>query len=180
MTPTINGIVTMQSYDALTGEILDSYGPEYNQIVDEGVEALWKRVSIFNSVSAYTMLHELHAGTDIGPAGEGWTTSNPQPADRDFTAANQTLLFSFTDVTFLTPTDDLFVVEANLVGQEYFDGTGSLDASFDINSMTLRFPGNVVFAFKRFPTRTLSRGVNLLVKWRFTVQNKDEYCEALV
>lgn len=173
MKPYVKGTVCITMTDIETGEVVDSYGPSENMVVDIGVHTMWKRASMFDELNQM-QFHTLHLGDDLGDA--RWGIFNPEPPSRKFTKINQNVTYVIPKTTFEYPTDEVLRATAYINGSEFMEANYPAEVDYRFTSMTLRFNNGEVFAFKRFPIRSISRFVHVTIDWRFSIVNAEEWC----
>lgn len=176
MMPYVKGEVRITMTDINTGEVVDSYGPSENMVVDIGVSTMWKRASMLDELNQF-QLHTLHLGDDLGD--DRWGIFNPEPPSRMFDQTNQNITYVIPETTYEYPTDEVLRATAYINGSELMEDNWPLEVDYRFTSMTLRFNNGEVFAFKRFPIRSISRHVHVTFDWRFTIVNAEEWCSIL-
>lgn len=176
MKPYVRGVVTITTTDAKTGEIIDQYGPADNMVVDIGVATMWKRVSTLDETNQH-QLQTLHLGDDLG-TDPRWNIFNPEPPARAFnqTTQNVTHVIDPLKIEFDYPIDEILRVKCYLDGTTFMDDYFPGEVDYRFTSMTLRFNSGEVFAYKRFPIRSISRHVHVTFDWRFKIVNSEEWC----
>lgn len=160
--------------DRKTGDIVDDYGPHDNMVVDTGINTMWLRLSNDDNSEQY-LLDSIHLGSDYGDP-ERWSIFNPEPPSRGFTSDNQTVTHVLSP-QFDFPSDEVIKVFSVVDGQEMMNSHFPDQISYDFSSATLRFNNQEVFAFKRFPIRSISRSVIAEFDWRFRIINAEEWCD---
>lgn len=178
MKPYTKGIVTITTTDAITGEVVDSFGPSENMVTDSGIATMWRRVSTLDETNQY-QLNTLMLGDDHGVDDAGrWGIFNPEPPSRGFTKDNQNVTHTIlpSKVEYDYPTDDVLRVRTYINGSVFMDDYYPAEVDYTFTSMTLRFNNDDIFAFKRFPIRSISRHVHVTIDWRFIMINANEWC----
>lgn len=175
MKPYVKGVVTMTTTDAVTGKVIDVYVDD-NMVVDIGVYNMWRRGSTLDETNQL-QLNTIHFGSDYGPEPR-WGIFNPEPPSRKFIHTTQDVNHVVNPdlVEYKYPRDDVLQVECYLNGTDFMNSNFPADVDFRWTSMTLRFMNGDIFAYKRFPIRSISRHVNVTIDWRFTIVNSDEWC----
>lgn len=145
-----------------TGEVIDEFGD--NMVVRVGMEQILRSITVASPPggSLQYILQEFKLGSDIGSG----TLLNPEPAQPDYTAANQTPVYTvpYGDLTINFPS--YYAVEINLVldGNEVMaQYPGDVDLRF--SSAALYSGDGEVFAYRRFQTRTITREIVIDAKW---------------
>lgn len=170
------GMVKIEIIDKKSGKILDRFGPDKNMVVDEGVEEFWRRLSMLDSGNARAF-NSIALGIDYGDPAD-WTEFNPEPPNRTFGSATQTVIYftPFENMTFEQPVDNILKITGMVDGVEAMTQSFPTEYSAVFNSATLRFGNDVSFAFKRFPARYISRDVDIRIVWTLTMQNARTFC----
>lgn len=170
------GQVVIETIDKKTGEVVDTYGPSSNMILDQGASLLWQRITKTDSGGAFRF-SSIAIGTDVGDEAL-FSTFNPEPPNRDMNEDDQ-------DVIYFTPTSNMTY---NYPGQNVIqvvgliDGVEAMTQSFpnqfdaEFTSATLRTGNNKAFAYKRFPARYITRDVDIRIIWTLTMQNAATFC----
>lgn len=176
MQPYVKGTVEMTFLDD-QGKVVDHYGPEENMVLDSGVAAMWQRLGTVDGAKSF-QLDTIHLGDDFGDPNR-WSIFNPEPPTRAFTEATQNSTYAFTAVDYTFPTDDVLRVVGFIEGTTFMDDNFPAEVDYRFTSMTLRFNNGTAFAYKRFPIRSVSRHVRVVIDWRFTIVNAPEWCASL-
>lgn len=174
MRPYIHGKLKITTKDAMTGEVIDVYGFDDNMVVDVGVDTMWLRASTDDASEQYR-LDTIHLGDDYGDTSR-WGIFNPEPPSRGFTATTQNVTHVIPSVDFDFPTDEVMRVTATVDGTMMMNTYFPDDIDYRFLSATLRFNNGTVFAYKRFPIRSISRAVTVEFDWRFSIINAEEWC----
>lgn len=165
----INGDLGVYTRSKEDGTIIDSF-EEHNVITAQGASEFLARLTKNDSTVNNSYVRNIVLGDDVGTG----TLLNPQSANETYTSTNQTSVYTISnnDITVTYP--DPFTFEFNTI----LDGTYILDTYFpsDIEmrftSATLRYNNGKTLAFKRFPVRSLSRLVDIEIRW--TVSLKEQ------
>lgn len=167
------GVLAITVTDKESNDIVDSLSIS-NMVTDVGIETLWKRASMIDELNQF-QLDSLHFGDDFGDG--RWTIFNPEPATRGFTKNNQNVTHKLNLINFEYPTDEFLKATAFIDGTVFMDDYFPAEVDYRYTSMTLRFKNDDVFAYKRFPIRSISRFVNVTIDWRFKIVNEEEWCK---
>lgn len=172
------GLVTIETIDRKTGEVIDTFGPEKNMIVDEGVSSFWKRLAKEDLPHAY-VFETISIGTDFGDP-SNWSKFNPEPPTRSFGTSTQDAIYAcpYSDMTFDYPADNIIKITALIDGVDTMTASFPTDYNAEFNSATLRFGNGDTLAYKRFPSRYVSRDVDIRIIWSLTMMNAATYCGA--
>lgn len=174
MMPYIDGRLKIITKDISSGEVIDVYGFEKNIVVDQGIDAMWLRASTDDLSETYR-LDTIHLGDDYG-ASPRWSIFNPEPPSRGFDSSSQNVTHVLPSVEFDFPTDEVMRVTSSVIGTDMMDSYFPDDIDYRFTSASLRFNNGAVFAYKRFPIRSISRSVLVEFDWRFSVINAEEWC----
>lgn len=170
------GEVKIEVISRETGEIIDTYGPSPNTILDRGAGLLWKRLTQTDSGGAYRF-SSISIGNDVGDPSD-WSSFNPEPPNRDMTEDDQ-------DVIYFVPSSGMqykFPAQNVIQAIGMIDGVEAMSQSFpnqfdaEFTSAVLRTGNNHSFAYKRFPARYITRDVDIRVIWTLTMQNAHTFC----
>lgn len=176
MNRAFGGEVVIEIISRLTGEVINTYGPSPNMVLDQGASLLWQRVSKVDSNDAFRF-STIGIGTDYGDD-TLWSTFNPEPPSREMDETDQTAIY-FTpkeNMVYKHPSKNVIQV----VG--LIDGVQAMQQSFpnqfdaEFTSATLRTGNNKAFAYKRFPARYITRDVDVRIIWTLTMQNARTFC----
>lgn len=167
----INGLVTISTYDNITGKKIDEYGPSQNMVVDDGISYLWKRTTTKDELNQF-QLKSISFGDDYGSGSE----LNPESPNRGMGGDDQNVVLTFNNITFSHPKENTMRVSFTIDGTSFMNTNFPDDIDFKFTSMTLRFENGVVFAYKRFPQKSISRFITVTVDWDFIITNSEEYC----
>lgn len=168
----VMGVITLTYTDCRTGK--SEVDVIKNMVADVGVETMWRRVSMLDETNQF-QLGTIHLGDDLG--GERWTIFNPEPPTREFTQENQNVTYVIPSVTYEFPTDDFLRATAFIDGTTLLNENFPAEIDYRFTSMSLRFNNGEIFAYKRFPIRSISRFVSVTIDWRFRIVNDEEWCE---
>lgn len=174
MTSRINGEIKIITRDKGTGSVIDVYDYCSNHVVDEGVVAMWQRGSATDP-NEQVRLDTIKLGDDFGDTSR-WSVFNPEPPSRGFTKTNQNVTYTIPSVDYTFPTDVIMKVAATIDGKSMMDANFPDKVVYNFTSATLRFSNDIVFSFKRFPVRSISREVTVEIDWRFGIVNSDDWC----
>lgn len=166
----IRGDLDMITRNKEDNTVVDSFH-EDNVITSQGAAELLGRMTRNTSATEDAYVKTIAIGSDVGNG----TLLNPQMADESFTAAMQDIVYEVPvgSVTITYP--DPFTFEVNTV----LDGTYILDTFFptDIElrftSATIRYANMKALSYKRFPVRSLSRLVDIEIRWTVSLKEPE-------
>lgn len=174
----IKGFVTIKEFSKETGEMISEW-TEQNVVTNEGMKVFMERLA-FPDENEDRQFDRYVLGNDISDDGDSqWTDLNPQPAKATYTKSDQSTVYE-------VPSQDMiFSQESNLIlrtsslldGEQILDTFFQDDPDIKYTSITLRFKNDTVFAYKRFPARSLSRLIDVFIEWSFILDNKEDFCE---
>lgn len=173
------GVVTIETIDRSTGKVIDTFGPEKNMIVDEGVSSFWKRLATMDAPHSY-VFETIAIGTDYGDPST-WSKFNPEPPSRLFGTSTQDAIYAcpYSAMTFEYPADNIIKITALIDGVETMTTSFPEEYSVEFSSATLRFGNSDTLAYKRFPSRYVSRDVDIRIVWSLTMMNAASFCGSL-
>ena len=166
----INGVITIRTLSKETGEVLDEF-VDNNIVTLNGMEKLWTRMSSSADASA-NKLSNFVLGSDYGvEEGGDWSMFAPKPANREYDKDNQIDFYvdSPDNIAFTYPSDTEMQVGTILDGTYIINNFFSDETIVFYNSATIRFGDGTVFAYKRFPVRSITKVVDVQISWRFTL-----------
>ena len=166
----INGVITIRTLSKETGEVLDEF-VDNNVVTFNGMEKLWERASS-SANAAGNKLSYFVLGSDYGfEEGGDWSTFAPKPANKEYDKDNQ--IDFYTDnpdnTAFTYPSDTEMQVGTILDGTYIINNFFPDETIVFYNSATLRFGDGTVFAYKRFPVRSITKVVDVQISWKFTL-----------
>ena len=170
------GEVVIETISRKTGEVIDRYGPSPNMILDQGASLLWSRISDVDSNDAYKF-STIGIGTDYGDDSL-WSSFNPEPPSRDMDETDQTAIY-FTpesNTTYKYPGQNVIQVIGLIDGVQAMQQSFPTQFDAEFTSATLRTGNNKAFAYKRFPSRYITRDVDIRIIWTLTMQNARTFC----
>lgn len=160
----VRGVITITKVDAATKEVLYSFSE--NNIVTRG--GLGKLITNITEPSV-SPLDRFVLGNDVGTG----TLATPESAVDTYTAATQSELFEVpsSDIIITRPSNNIMSADATISGGELFNTSFPSEVTLNITSGTFRFADNTVFSYKRFPAISISRMVDINVKWEIQFLN---------
>lgn len=170
------GEVVIETISRRTGEVIDTYGPSRNMVLDQGASLLWQRLTKVDSNDSFKF-STIGIGTDFGDPSL-WSEFNPEPPNRSMDETDQTAIYftQTSNMTYKHPAKNVI----QIVG--LIDGVQAMQQSFpnqfdaEFTSATLRTGNNKAFAYKRFPARYITRDVDIRIIWTLTMQNARTFC----
>lgn len=166
----IVGILTINSIDKKTGEVVDSFS-DRNVVTLSGMGWMWKRLSQKDGSSPFRF-HHFTLGDDTGESeGGDWNEFFPKPADASYDKSFQDIVHEDSPDNLVDsyPTDNKLQLSSLLDGQAILDNEFPNETEVPYNSVTLRFANNEVFSYKRFPVRTITRLLDIQIIWEFSL-----------
>lgn len=166
----INGVITIRTLSKETGEVLDEF-VDNNVVTLNGMQKLWTRMASSENAAA-NKLSNFVLGSDYGvEEGGDWTVFSPKPANKEYTKDNQIDFYtdSESNIAFTYPSDTEMQVGTILDGTYIINNFFPDETIVFYNSATIRFGDGTVFAFKRFPVRSITKVVDVQISWRFTL-----------
>ena len=174
MKPFIKGELKITSYSKFTGEIVDVYGFDSNIVTDSGIDTMWLRAANDDAANQY-QLKDLHLGDDFGNTPR-WSIFNPEPPSRGFNDSTQSVTHVVDSYSYDFPIDEVLRFYTTVDGETMMNTYFPDQISYDFTSATIRYNNGTIFAYKRFPIRSISRAVTVEFDWRFKIINSDEWC----
>lgn len=158
----IKGILEFIERDNETGEIIDQ-SPGFNLVVNLGMETIIRSFTVTPVVGSLNnkIIQTFRIGNDVGTG----NLLTPQAAQKTDTVANQSVVHTVNaeDLTVLYPNYYTVRYTTLLDGDIILGGSPDVDLRY--SSASLVTGDNSMIAFRRFSTRTITRGVTVEVRW---------------
>ena len=169
----MRGSIDLTVTDVRTREVIDTFR-DHNQIVDTHMDILIKRIYENNPGDA---VRWFKIGSDIGATG---TPNDPELAHRKITNDDHINLFatqSNIEISYNGPREITYNIF--LHGPSVMDAFPGKD-HIHFNSMGLFTENDQVFAYKRFPERSINDRMNINIHWTlyFELANDRDNIEA--
>lgn len=155
------GIVTINTYESGTENLLDSYCDK-NTITIEGITEIINRI-LTNSGTSDAIVTRLVLGDDAGTG----TLLSPSAAQPTLSGSDQSQVYEVRtgDLQIGSSGSRRIVASAVMYGSDIMNNEFPTDIVLNFCSATLRFENGVALAYKRFPVRSLSRLVDITITW---------------
>lgn len=157
----LNGHLQIRAKDAMSGDIIYSEAfDDHNVITSKGASIFLDRVTK-SAEAAY--ITTIYLGDDVGNG----NLLNPEEEKESYTNINQNIVYQIpvSDITLTYPDPFTFELATVLNGTAILDSMFPTDIDMRFTSATIRFSDDEVFAYKRFPVRSLSRLVDIELVW---------------
>lgn len=156
-----NGVVTINTYEAGTNRLLDSY-KENNTVTTEGLAEIVSRI-LSNTGTSDGIVTKLYLGDDAGAG----TMLSPSAATSSLGSTDQSVVYQVrdSDLTIGSSGARRILASAVMYGSDIMNNQFPTDIVLNFCSATLRFESGSTLAYKRFPVRSLSRLVDITITW---------------
>lgn len=154
----IKGTITLERVDSITGQRIDFY-EDHNVIVQGAKNPIIRAIS---SPDYNSTINKIKLGNDVGTG----TVTNPEPAQDTYDNTTMSVIFDapYTLKTGYDITRTLVTFNVTIVGSDVLSLYPS-NVSQTFTSAALHTGNDTVFAYKRFPQKTISGTVDLNVTW---------------
>lgn len=157
----ITGKISMSLVDANTKKVIEEHS-EDNIIVLDARNAIIKAIGNPELESTIT---SIKLGDDVGTG----TQENPQAAQNNYTEATMSVVFDAPYELIVGQLDPLSTTfNVTIVGADVLEQYPE-DASKILTSAALHTGDGKVFAYKRFPAKSISALVDLNITWTITI-----------
>lgn len=158
---TAKGVVTINTYEAGTQTLIDSY-KDNNTVTIEGITEVISRL-LSNSGTSDSIVTRMVLGEDAGSG----TMLSPSAAQPTLTSNDQSVVYEVRsqDLDISSSGARRIIASVMIEGSDIMNNQFPEDIVLNFCSSTLRFENGTTLAYKRFPVRTLSRLVDITITW---------------
>lgn len=166
----INGTLSINSINTEDGTIIDNID-ECNVVTAQGASELLSRLTRNDSTVTDSFIQTIALGNEVGTG----DLLGPEPADESYTASKQDLIYTVPpeDISITYPDPFTFEISTVLNGTSIIESTFPQDIEMRFTSATIRYANSKALAFKRFPVRSLSRLVDIEIRWTVSLKSSE-------
>lgn len=160
-----NGRLKIREKHAITGDLIREEFSEHNVVTIQGASVFLERLTK-NTGGSY--IYTIYLGDDVGNG----SLLNPESEKETYTGAIQNIIYQIpvNEITISYPDPFTFEIATVLSGTTILENMFPNEIDLRFTSATIRFANDDVFAYKRFPVRSLSRLVDIELIWTVSLK----------
>lgn len=166
----IRGDLAITSRLKEDGRIIDQLD-ERNVVTAQGASDLLARVTKNDATVSNSYVKTIALGDDVGDG----TLLSPEQASELSTGTMQSVVYTVpvSDITITYPTPFSFEISTVLDGTYILENFYPSDIEMRFTSATIRYESNKTLSYKRFPVRSLSRLVDIEIRWTISLKEPE-------